>query len=122
MPSPGLSNDIGKQGHNRGLLMESTGITNRPEQADERQRHGRRSFGAVVSNENDIFGNHADGKSRLLALRSLGLSGPCPASGAAVTRAIAHQSAEWTNSQVRQAPMEMDRRLDAALAFTGRPE
>ncbi len=80
------------------------------------------SHEAIVCMEDDVFVRHAGPAARALASHYAGRAEPLPAPAAAVLRALAQQSAEWTNSHIRRATLESDRKLDTALAFTGRVE
>ena len=80
------------------------------------------SHEAIVSLEDEVFCRHAGYVSNRLAAQFAGRTQPLPAALAAVLRAVAQQSAEWSNSHVRRATLELDRKLDSALAFTGRVE
>ncbi|OGA51911.1 MAG: hypothetical protein A3G24_27895 [Betaproteobacteria bacterium RIFCSPLOWO2_12_FULL_62_13] len=77
---------------------------------------------AIVCLEDDVFLRHAGRVTRLLAVQFRGQVEPLPSPVAAFLRAVAQQSAEWSNSHVRRATLELDRKLDSALAFTGRVE
>jgi len=75
------------------------------------------SHEAIVSVEDDLFRRHAGPLTEVFAaLPAL------PAWGAGVLRAAAQKSAEAANAHDRRVTMQEDRRLDSALAFTGRGE
>jgi len=80
------------------------------------------SYEAVASLEDEIFRKYAGSLSRGLAARYAGRSAPLPAGLAKLLRASAQRSAEWANSQDRIATMDLDQRLESALAFTGKAE
>jgi preprotein translocase subunit SecA len=74
---------------------------------------------SIVSLDDDIFRRHAAAPARLFAeVYSRGLPAWC----ARVLQTAAQQAAEASNSHDRRVTMEEDRRLDSALAFTGRGE
>ncbi len=77
---------------------------------------------AVVSAEDDVFARHAGGVMRLAAAQFHDRVEPLPATAAALLRWVAQQAAEWSNSHARRTTLELDRRLDSALGFTGRVE
>ena len=77
---------------------------------------------AIVCLEDDVFRRHAGRVTNLLAAQFRGRVEPLPSPVAACLRTVAQQSAEWSNSHVRRATLELDRKLDSALAFTGRME
>jgi preprotein translocase subunit SecA len=78
------------------------------------------SHEAIVSLEDDVFVRHAGRVAKMLAARYTDRSDPLPARLAAVLRAVAQQSAEWSNAHLRRVTLEQDRKLDSALAFAGR--
>ena len=80
------------------------------------------SHEAVVCLEDDVFRRHAGRMTSLLAAQFRARAEPLPSPAAALLRTVAQQSAEWSNSHVRRATLELDRKLDSALAFTGRVE
>ena len=95
----------------------------------DRQLYGRcarqgdpGSYEAVVSLEDELFVRHAGGLSDLFRRRYAGDNRSLPAWPASLLRPIAQRAAESANSHARQATLESDRRLDAALAFTGKAE
>lgn len=75
---------------------------------------------AIVCLEDDVFLRHAGRVTRPLAAQFHDRVEPIPTTVAAALRWIAQQSAEWSNSHARRATLELDRRLDSALGFTGR--
>ena len=77
------------------------------------------SHEAIVSLEDDVFLRHAGRVATLLAARFTDRPEPLPARLAALLRTVAQQSAEWSNSHVRRVTLELDRKLDSALAFSG---
>jgi len=80
------------------------------------------SHEAIVCLEDDVFRRHAGRMTSLLAVQFRARAEPFPSPVAALLRTVAQQSAEWSNSHVRRATLELDRKLDSALAFTGRVE
>jgi preprotein translocase subunit SecA len=95
----------------------------------DRQLYGRcarqgepGSYEAIVSLEDDVFLRHAGYLTRRLATHFAGRTEALPLPVATLLRGAAQQSAEWANSHVRRATLELDRKLDTALAFTGRVE
>jgi len=77
------------------------------------------SHEAIVSLEDDVFLRNAGRVATLLAARFTDRPEPLPARLAALLRTVAQQSAEWSNSHVRRVTLELDRKLDSALAFSG---
>jgi preprotein translocase subunit SecA len=80
------------------------------------------SHEAIVGLEDNVFLRHAERVTKLLGGHFSGRTKPLSSRVAICLRAIAQQSAEWSNSHVRQATLELDKKLDSALAFTGRVE
>jgi preprotein translocase subunit SecA len=77
---------------------------------------------AIVSLEDDVFRKHAATLSNLVGTLYAGRSGPLAGWSSTALRAAAQRAAEGVNSHDRRVTMDMDRRLDGALAFTGRGE
>jgi preprotein translocase subunit SecA len=77
------------------------------------------SHEAIVSLEDDVFLRHAGRVATMLASQFTDRAEALPARLAALLRTVAQQSAEWSNSHVRRATLELDRKLDSALAFSG---
>jgi preprotein translocase subunit SecA len=95
----------------------------------DRQLYGRcarqgdpGSYEAIVSLEDELFVRHAGGLTDLFRRRYAGDNRRLPAWPALLLRPIAQRTAESANSHARQATLESDRKLDAALAFTGKAE
>ena len=80
------------------------------------------SHEAVVALDDEIFRRHARALAELCNRMALTASGVVPGWCAALLRRQAQAAAEASNSYARRATMEEDRRLDTALAFTGRGE
>jgi len=80
------------------------------------------SFEAVISLDDDILRRYAGGTARVLAARFAGATSPLPGWAAATLKTIAQHTAEAANSRDRRATMELDQRLDTALAFAGSAE
>ena len=80
------------------------------------------SHEAIISLEDDVFFRHAGYATRKLAAHFAGREEALPAAVAHFLRAVAQQSAERANSYARRATLELDRKLDSAVAFTGRVE
>jgi preprotein translocase subunit SecA len=80
------------------------------------------SHEAIVCLEDEVFTRHAGATTKALALHYSGRSQALPGRAAALLRVLAQQSAERSNSHVRRATLDSDRKLDSALAFTGRIE
>jgi len=80
------------------------------------------SYEAIVSLDDDIFRKYAAGATRVFAARHAGATAPLPAWTATTLKSIAQRAAEAANSRDRRATMELDRRLDTALAFAGSGE
>jgi len=77
---------------------------------------------AIVSLDDDILRRHARGAAGVFAARYAGATSPLPPWVATTLKTIAQRAAEAANSRDRRATMELDRRLDAALAFAGSAE
>jgi preprotein translocase subunit SecA len=77
---------------------------------------------AIASLEDELFARHARALAGSLGALAGAPGRPLPAWGARLLRAAAQRSAERANWHDRQATLEADRRLDAALAFTGTRE
>jgi hypothetical protein len=75
-----------------------------------------------VSLEDDVFQRHAPAFAAGLTKRFVGRTAPVPRVAASLLRLAAQGAAERLNSHIRRATLESDRRLDSALAFTGRTE
>lgn len=80
------------------------------------------SYEAIVSLDDDILRRHARGAAGAFAARYAGATAPLPAWIATTLKTIAQRAAEAANSRDRRATMELDRRLDTALAFAGAAE
>jgi preprotein translocase subunit SecA len=80
------------------------------------------SHEAIVSLQDDVFRRHAGTLATALTQRYRGRAEPVPRPAATVLRLAAQGAAERLNSHIRRATLESDRRLDSALAFTGRTE
>jgi len=79
----------------------------------------RGSHEAIVSLDDDLFRRHAAAPAQVFAKL---YEDNLPAWCAGILRGAAQRAAEGANSHARRATMEEDRRLDTALAFTGRGE
>ncbi|OGA04951.1 MAG: hypothetical protein A3H35_11375 [Betaproteobacteria bacterium RIFCSPLOWO2_02_FULL_62_17] len=80
------------------------------------------SHEAIVSLDDGIFRRYARAAAGALEVRYAGASSPLPAWAAMTLQGIAQHAAETANSRDRRATMELDRRLDTALAFAGSAE
>ena len=72
----------------------------------------------IVSLEDDLFRRHAGAMTEAFHMYAHELPGWC----SGVLRTAAQTSAEAANAHDRRVTMAEDRRLDTALAFTGRRE
>lgn len=98
----------------------------------ESQRIDRQLFGrcarqgdpgsheAIVSVEDELFSRYAPRQSALLALRFRDRTSAVPAYAAQILRVTAQRAAEAANSHIRRANLDLDWKLDSALAFAGR--
>ena len=77
---------------------------------------------AIVSLEDELFLRHARGLAGVLGSLRGGAGRPLPGWCARLLRSAAQHGAESVNLRDRRATMEADRKLDAALAFTGTRE
>lgn len=80
------------------------------------------SYEAIVSLDDDIFRRYAGVAAGAFAANYAGATSPLPAWAATTLKTIAQRAAETANSRDRRATMELDRRLDTALAFAGSAE
>jgi preprotein translocase subunit SecA len=95
----------------------------------DRQLYGRcgrqgepGSHEAIVSVGDEIFQRHAPTVARAVAARYAGRTEPLPRAAGTFLRTMAQRAAERLNSHIRRATLESDRKLDTALAFTGKIE
>jgi preprotein translocase subunit SecA len=77
---------------------------------------------AIVSLEDELFLRHARGLAAALGALRRSAGGPLPGWCARLLRSAAQRGAESVNLRDRRATLEADRKLDAALAFTGTRE
>jgi len=77
---------------------------------------------AIVSLEDEIFLRHAPRATRQLSLRYADATTPLPVFLAPLLRTLAQYSAEWANTQIRRATLDLDKKLDTTMGFAGRAE
>jgi preprotein translocase subunit SecA len=77
---------------------------------------------AIVSLEDELLTRHAGDLAALFRRRYRGDNRRLPAWPAMLLRSVAQRAAESANSHTRRATLESDRKLAAALAFTGKAE
>jgi preprotein translocase subunit SecA len=78
------------------------------------------SHEAIVCLEDELFVRHARRQTALLATRYGNLTEPLPSYAVQFLRMSAQRAAEAANSRIRRANLEMDWKLDSALAFAGK--
>jgi preprotein translocase subunit SecA len=80
------------------------------------------SFESIVSLEDELFKNHADPLSRLIARAGARAESRLGRSALEFSLRRCQRAAERLHSRARKSLLERDTRLDSLLAFSGRPE